>query len=85
PEPLVLMTPDPARGGLLLDIRCADRTGLLADLGYALSRTGFEIRAADVRTYAGQARDLLLIRPVARTATSAAVEAMLDAVRAACR
>ena len=85
PEPLVLLTPDPTRGGLLLDIRCSDRTGLLADLGYALSRTGFEICAADVRTYAGQARDLLLIRPVTRTATSAAVEAMLDAVRAVSR
>lgn len=84
-EPLVIMTPQPTRGGLLLDVRCTDRTGLLADLGYALSRTGFEICAADVHTYAGQARDLLLIRPVARTATSAAVEAMLDAVRAACR
>ncbi|MDO5501697.1 MAG: [protein-PII] uridylyltransferase [Actinomycetia bacterium] len=82
--PCVLPYPDPARAGIILDVRCADRPGLLADLGYAISRTGFEIRTAEVATYAGQARDVLLVRPTAGSATSAGVEAMLGAVRAAC-
>jgi [protein-PII] uridylyltransferase len=86
PAPVVLTHPDPARGGVVLDIRCADRAGLLADLGYAIARAGFEIRHADVRTYAGQARDLLLVRPVGGTrASSAGMESLLAAVTAACR
>ena len=52
----------------------------------AIARAGFEIRSADVRTYAGQARDLLLVRPVGGVpASSAGLEAMLDAVTTACR
>jgi [protein-PII] uridylyltransferase len=85
PDPVVRTHPDPGRGGVVLDVRCADRRGLLADLGYAIARTGFEIRSADVRTYAGQARDLILVRPATGAATSAGVEALLDAVIAACR
>ena len=86
PPPLVRTHPDPGRGGIVLDIRCADRPGLLADLGYAVARAGFEIRSADVRTYAGQARDLLLVRPAGGApASSAGLESMLEAVTAACR
>lgn len=86
PAPVVLTHPDPGRGGVVLDVRCADRRGLLADLGYAIARAGFEIRSADVRTYAGQARDLLLVRPAGASVTSSAgIEALLDAVTAACR
>ena len=41
---------------------------------------------ADVRTYAGQARDLLLVRPAGGApASSAGLESMLEAVTAACR
>ncbi|MCA1782747.1 MAG: [protein-PII] uridylyltransferase [Dermatophilaceae bacterium] len=86
PPPVVLIHPDLGRGGVVLDVRCADRPGLLADLGYAIARTGFEIRSADVRTYAGQARDLLLVRPVGVVpASSAGLESLLGAVTTACR
>lgn len=85
PAPVVLVHPDPARASIVLDVRCQDRTGLLADLGYAIARSGFEIRSAHVRTYAGQARDVLLVRPVGGAGTSAGVEALLDSVAAACR
>lgn len=89
PAPMVLAHPDPERAGVVLDVRCQDRPGLLADLGYAVARSGFEIRSATVRTYAGQARDVLLVRPEAgggsMAATSAGVEALLEAVTAACR
>jgi [protein-PII] uridylyltransferase len=86
PTPVVLTHPDPVRGGVVLDIRCGDRSGLLADLGYAIARNGFEIRSADVRTYAGQARDLLLVRPVGGgSASSAQLESLMESVTAACR
>lgn len=84
--PVVLTHPDPDRGGVVLEVRCQDSSGLLADIGYAVARSGFEIVSADVATYAGQARDLLLVRPACdQPASSAGIEALLDAVLAACR
>ncbi len=86
PVPVLITHPDPDRGGIVLDIRCGDRVGLLADLGYAIARAGFEICSADVRTYAGQARDLLLVRPAGNsTGSSAGLELLLDGVTAVCR
>lgn len=48
----------------VVEVRTADRPGLLYALGAALSRTGLSIRSAHISTLAGQAIDILYLTEV---------------------
>ncbi len=59
--PRVLVVPDASRWATVVEVRAADRPGLLHAVGDALAREGVDIRSAHVATHAGQAVDVLYL------------------------
>jgi [protein-PII] uridylyltransferase len=60
-DPRVLLVPGGATGATVVEVRAADRPGLLHALGRALEDAGVDVRSAHVATYAGQAVDVLYL------------------------
>ncbi|WP_432494350.1 [protein-PII] uridylyltransferase [Kineococcus gypseus] len=60
-HPRVVILPGASERATVLEVRCADRPGLLHALGRALAVEGLDIRSAHVATYAAQAVDTLYL------------------------
>ncbi|MFC5380397.1 [protein-PII] uridylyltransferase [Aquipuribacter nitratireducens] len=60
-RPVVVVAPGASEAATVLEVRSADRPGLLHSLGRALVRCGVDIRSAHVATHAGQAVDVLYV------------------------
>ena len=60
-HPRVIILPGASERATVLEVRAADRPGLLHALGRALAREGIDIRSAHVATYAAQAVDVLYL------------------------
>ncbi|WP_370440199.1 [protein-PII] uridylyltransferase [Kineococcus halophytocola] len=60
-HPRVVILPGASDRATVLEVRCADRPGLLHALGRALATEGIDIRSAHVATYAAQAVDVLYL------------------------
>ena len=65
----------------VIEVRAADRRGLLYDIGRSLAATGVSIRSAHIETYAGQTLDTFYLTsgdgsPLADSATQVAVTAI---------
>ncbi|MCI2240221.1 [protein-PII] uridylyltransferase [Paenibacillus sp. TRM 82003] len=83
-HPRVVILPGASERATVLEVRAADRPGLLHALGRALAVEGVDIRSAHVATYAAQAVDTLyLAEPDGRLLTpprvAIAVRALSDA------
>ncbi len=52
----------PSSGGLTIDIRAADRVGLLHDLAAAMATLGLEVDLAKIDTRGGEALDIFEVR-----------------------
>jgi [protein-PII] uridylyltransferase len=59
--PYVQLIPDASEGAAVIEVRTADRAGLLYALGSALAVQRFSIRSAHISTLAGQAIDTLYV------------------------
>jgi [protein-PII] uridylyltransferase len=57
----VVILPGASERATVLEVRAADRPGLLHALGRALATEGIDIRSAHVATYAAQAVDVLYL------------------------
>jgi [protein-PII] uridylyltransferase len=60
-HPRVVILPGASERATVLEVRAADRPGLLHALGRALAVEGIDIRSAHVATYAAQAVDVLYL------------------------
>jgi len=60
-HPRVVILPGASERATVLEVRAADRPGLLHALGRALAGEGIDIRSAHVATYAAQAVDVLYL------------------------
>nr|WP_276610807.1 [protein-PII] uridylyltransferase [Kineococcus siccus] len=60
-HPRVVILPGASERATVLEVRAADRPGLLHALGRALASEGIDIRSAHVATYAAQAVDVLYL------------------------
>ncbi|WP_369052848.1 [protein-PII] uridylyltransferase [Kineococcus terrestris] len=60
-HPRVVVLPGASERATVLEVRAADRPGLLHALGRALAAEGIDIRSAHVATYAAQAVDVLYL------------------------
>ncbi|MFC0463938.1 [protein-PII] uridylyltransferase [Kineococcus gynurae] len=60
-HPRVVIVPGASERASVLEVRAADRPGLLHALGRALAVEGIDIRSAHVATYAAQAVDVLYL------------------------
>jgi [protein-PII] uridylyltransferase len=68
----------------VVEVRAADRPGLLHALGQALATQGVDVRSAHVATHAGQAVDTLYLAevaggPLAPARVASVVAALVDA------
>lgn len=61
-QPRVLLVPGAAADATVVEVRAADRPGLLHALGRALVDVAVDVRSAHVATYSGQAVDVLYLR-----------------------
>ncbi|MBO0810857.1 MAG: ACT domain-containing protein, partial [Microlunatus sp.] len=59
--PIVRLVPQASRSAAVIEVRVADRRGLLYAIGAALAEAGLSIRSAHVTTLAGQAIDTFYI------------------------
>lgn len=80
----VLVLPAAGTGATVLEVRAADRMGLLHDLGRALADIGVAVRSAHVGTHAGQTLDTFYLTdadgaPLAPAQVARAVAALIDA------
>jgi [protein-PII] uridylyltransferase len=60
-RPRVVLLPGASAGSTVLEVRAADRPGLLHAIGSALAGVGVDLRSAHVATHAGQAVDVLYV------------------------
>ncbi|GAB7190572.1 [protein-PII] uridylyltransferase [Kineococcus sp. NUM-3379] len=60
-HPRVVILPGASERATVIEVRAADRPGLLHALGRALAEEGVDIRSAHVATYAAQAVDVLYL------------------------
>ncbi len=60
-QPRVVLLPGASQEMTVIEVRAADRPGLLHALGEALTAAGADLRSAHVATYAGQAVDVLYV------------------------
>ncbi|MBB2892444.1 [protein-PII] uridylyltransferase [Flexivirga oryzae] len=81
PPSRATVVPDASADALVLEVRAADRPGLLGDLGDAFATQGLAIRSAHVATYAGQSLDTFYLTPAAVTPPDVAriIGALIDA------
>lgn len=85
----VLVLPDASTRATVLEVRTTDRTGLLHQIGRALSDNGISVSSAHVGTYAGQAVDTFYVTtgddkggrggPLTPAATGRAIAVIVDA------
>jgi [protein-PII] uridylyltransferase len=57
----VVLLPGASAENTVLEVRAADRPGLLHAIGAALAAVGVDLRSAHVATHAGQAVDVLYV------------------------
>ncbi|MGN6613269.1 MAG: ACT domain-containing protein, partial [Angustibacter sp.] len=60
-QPRVVLVPGASQHATVVEVRAADRPGLLHALGTALRDAGVDVRSAHVATHAGQAVDTLYL------------------------
>ncbi|MGN6302818.1 MAG: [protein-PII] uridylyltransferase [Angustibacter sp.] len=60
-QPRVVLVPGASAHATVVEVRAADRPGLLHALGTALTAAGVDVRSAHVATHAGQAVDTLYL------------------------
>ncbi|WP_378227106.1 [protein-PII] uridylyltransferase [Angustibacter luteus] len=60
-QPRVVLVPGASEHATVVEVRAADRPGLLHALGHALAAAGVDVRSAHVATHAGQAVDTLYL------------------------
>jgi [protein-PII] uridylyltransferase len=79
----VVLLPGASVDATVLEVRAADRPGLLHGLGSALAGLGIDLRSAHVATHAGQAVDVLYVSErgaqLAPARVAQAVAALVDA------
>jgi [protein-PII] uridylyltransferase len=80
----VVLLPGASSDATVLEVRAADRPGLLHAVGAALAELGVDLRSAHVATHAGQAVDVLYVAEpggglLAPARVAAAVAALVDA------
>ncbi|MDE9367875.1 [protein-PII] uridylyltransferase [Luteipulveratus sp. YIM 133132] len=78
------VVPDASDDATVLEVRAADRPGLLRDIGMTFARFGLGVRSAHVATYAGQTLDTFYVtgagdRPVAPPMVAQLIGALMDA------
>ena len=56
-----MLLPGASAESTVLEVRAADRPGLMHAVGAALARVGVDLRSAPVATHAGQAVDVLYV------------------------
>jgi [protein-PII] uridylyltransferase len=83
-RPRVVLVPGASADATVLEVRAADRPGLLHAIGTALAGVGVDLRSAHVATHAGQAVDVLYVAEpgggvLAPARVAAAVAALVDA------
>ena len=83
-RPRVVLLPGASADATVLEVRAADRPGLLHAIGAALAGVGVDLRSAHVATHAGQAVDVLYVAEPGGGALSparvaGAVAALVDA------
>ncbi|WP_233153451.1 [protein-PII] uridylyltransferase [Kineosporia sp. R_H_3] len=83
-RPRVVLLPGASADATVLEVRAADRPGLLHAVGTALAGVGVDLRSAHVATHAGQAVDVLYVGEpgggmLAPSRVAAAVAALVDA------
>ncbi len=83
-RPRVVLLPGASSDATVLEVRAADRPGLLHAVGAALAELGVDLRSAHVATHAGQAVDVLYVAEpggglLAPARAAAAVAALVDA------
>ncbi|RNI24455.1 [protein-PII] uridylyltransferase [Flexivirga caeni] len=61
PPSRATVVPDASADALVLEVRTADRAGLLGDLGETFAAHGLAVRSAHVATYAGQSLDTFYV------------------------
>lgn len=60
-RPRVVLLPGASGDATVLEVRAADRPGLLHAIGSALAQVGVDLRSAHIATHAGQAVDVLYV------------------------
>jgi [protein-PII] uridylyltransferase len=83
-RPRVVLVPGASADATVLEVRAADRPGLLHAVGAALAGLGVDLRSAHVATHAGQAVDVLYVAEpggglLAPARVAATVAALVDA------
>jgi [protein-PII] uridylyltransferase len=83
-RPRVVLIPGASVDATVLEVRAADRPGLLHAIGTALAGVGVDLRSAHVATHAGQAVDVLYVAepgggPLSPARVASAVAALVDA------
>jgi [protein-PII] uridylyltransferase len=83
-RPRVVLVPGASWDATVLEVRAADRPGLLHRLGVALAAIGVDLRSAHVATHAGQAVDVLYLAepgggPLSPSRVAQTVAALVDA------
>jgi [protein-PII] uridylyltransferase len=83
-QPYVDLVPDASEGAAVVEVRTADRAGLLYALGRALAAQRLSIRSAHISTLAGQAIDTFYVtEPDGRRPDAARARVAVDALAAA--
>lgn len=83
-RPRVVLLPGASQEATVLEVRAADRPGLMHAIGSALAGVGVDLRSAHVATHAGQAVDVLYIcerggGPLAPPRVAETVSVLVDA------
>jgi len=83
-RPRVVLLPGASQEATVLEVRAADRPGLLHGIGSALAGCGVQVRSAHIATHAGQAVDVLYVHdsdggPLSPPRVASVVAALVDA------
>jgi [protein-PII] uridylyltransferase len=83
-RPRVVLLPGASQDATVLEVRAADRPGLLHGIGSALADSGAQVRSAHIATHAGQAVDVLYVHdgdggPLSPPRVATVVAALVDA------
>jgi [protein-PII] uridylyltransferase len=84
-RPRVVLLPGASAEATVLEVRAADRPGLLHAIGAALAGVGIDLRSAHIATHAGQAVDVLYVtdaatgRPLSPPQVATTIAALVDA------
>lgn len=79
-----IVIPDGSKDATVIEVRSADRPGLLRDIGMTFAEFGLSVRSAHVATYAGQSLDTFYVTsatgaPVEPPAVARLIGALIDA------